>query len=53
MIFFCPSAQGAEGDISRMLQNTPCDELEDQQEGTAYYLAVAHKGNLSHVFIYI
>lgn len=34
-------------------KNTPCDELEDQREATDYYLAVVHKGNLSHVFIYI
>lgn len=31
-------------EISHMLQNTSCDGLEDQQEGTVYYLAVVHKG---------
>lgn len=46
---FLPLSSRCKRRYPTCFKTPPCDELEDQQEGTVYYLAVAHKGNLSHV----
>lgn len=53
---FLPLSSRCKRRYPTCFRTPPCDELEDQQEGTAYYLVVAHKViylMFKKIFIYI